>query len=189
MSNAEIMTQARESLSGRWPLAIGAFVIFVLILWAGQVAAPLSLVISGPLAVGVAFFSLNIFRKKDASVDQVFEGFKIFANSLVAYLLMLLYTFLWTLLLIIPGIIAALSYSQTMYILAEDRNITGSQAIKKSKELMRGQKWKLFCLNFRFFGWFLLSILTLGVGFLWLIPYIHVSYAGFYESLKVSEAK
>ena len=88
------------------------------------------------------------------------------------------------LLLIVPGIIAAYSYSMTFYILAEDKSISALDAIRKSKEIMKGNKWKLLCLSFRFFGWMLLAILTLGIGFIWLIPYMSVSFATFYDDIK-----
>ena len=101
---------------------------------------------------------------------------------------MILFIFLWMLLLIIPGIIASIAYSQTFYILAEDDTIGSMDALRKSKEMMNGYKWKYFCLVLRFVGWFLLCILTFGIGFLWLSPYIQVSYAKFYEDLKTNQA-
>jgi uncharacterized membrane protein len=87
------------------------------------------------------------------------------------------------LLLIIPGIMAGLSYSQTFYILSEDPSIGAMDAIRKSKEMMYGNRWKLFCLGLRFIGWLLLCILTLGIGFIWLAPYMAVSMAKFYDDL------
>ena len=101
---------------------------------------------------------------------------------------MVVFVFLWALLLIIPGIIAAIAYSQTFYILAEDDTIGSMDALRKSKEMMIGYKWKYFCLGLRFIGWALLCVLTLGIGFLWLSPYIQVSYAKFYEDLKTNQA-
>jgi uncharacterized membrane protein len=88
------------------------------------------------------------------------------------------------LLLIIPGLIAAYSYSMTFYILADNKSMGALEAIKKSKEMMNGNKWKLFRLSFRFFWWMLLSIVTLGIGLLWLIPYMSVSFATFYDDIK-----
>ena len=90
------------------------------------------------------------------------------------------------LLLIIPGIIAALSYSMTFYILADDNSIGAMDAIKKSKKMMDGYKWKYFCLGLRLLGWALLCVLTLGIGFLWLIPYAQVSVAKFYDDVKAN---
>ena len=117
-------------------------------------------------------------------VENIFEGFQNFKSAVGAYLLMLLFIFLWMLLLIIPGIIAAFSYSMTFYILADDPSISPMDAIDKSKAMMKGKKWKYFLLNLRFLGWALLCLLTFGIGFLWLIPYIQVSIAKFYDDIK-----
>jgi uncharacterized membrane protein len=178
-------------LSGKWNLAVGGFFIFLLITCVVNsfrgVGPVISLIIAGPLALGLATFALSLSRKKEAKIAQIFEGFNRFLTSLSAYLLTLLFTILWTLLLIVPGIIAAISYSQTFYILADDGSIRARDAIKKSKKMMYGYKWKYVCLGFRFIGWFLLSILTLGIGFLWLFPYMQVSMAKFYDDISGGE--
>ena len=185
MENKKLMAMARESLSGKWGLAVGTFLVFWLIMAAAKSNGIAVLLIGGPMLIGLAIFSLTIARNQDAKLEQIFAGFKKnFGTALVAYLLKAIFVFLWTLLLIIPGIIAAISYSQVFYILAEDDSISGMDALKKSKEMMCGYKWKYFCLRLRFIGWFLLCILTLGVGFLWLIPYITVSCANFYDDIK-----
>lgn len=189
--NVVLMKMARESLKEKWGLAIGAFVVYILIVGAIQVAAHfypisslLSLFIAGPFVVGLATFSISLSRNQDAKFEQIFKGFIIFWKSLGTYLLMILFVLLWLLLLIIPGIIAALSYSMTFYILADDNSIGAMEAINKSKIMMYGYKWKYFCLGLRFLGWALLCILTLGIGFLWLMPYMYVSFAKFYDDVK-----
>lgn len=182
------MQNARESLKDKWGLAIGTFIIYSLIMGAaGAIKAPgsiISLLIGGPFALGAATFSLNISRGKDAKLEQIFQGFNRFSTALGAYLLMLLFVILWTLLLIIPGIIAALSYSMTFYILSDDQTIRAEDALKKSKIMMEGYKLKLFYLCLRFFLLALLCVLTLGIGFFWLIPFIHISMAKFYDDIK-----
>jgi uncharacterized membrane protein len=189
--NLVLMQMARKSLKDKWGLAIGTFVVYMLIIGAIQttteffpLAGLLLLAISGPMALGIAIFSINISRNQDARLEQIFQGFNNFSTSLGAYLLMLLFIFLWTLLLIIPGIIAALSFSMTFYILADDNSIGAMEAINKSKKMMNGYKWKYFCLGLRFIGWSLLCILTLGIGFLWLLPYMQVSMVKFYDDIK-----
>lgn len=188
--NKELMAEARESLSGNWGLAIGTFLVYGIIISSLQfipvVGSVLALFIAGPMLVGVSMFSLSLSRSENARLEQIFEGFKNYGTVLGAYLLMVLFIFLWMLLLIIPGIIAAIAYSQTFYILAEDDTIGSMDALKKSKEMMDGYKWKYFCLGLRFIGWALLCILTLGIGFLWLSPYIQISYAKFYEDIKAA---
>ncbi|MEN8187914.1 MAG: DUF975 family protein [Bacteroidota bacterium] len=190
-SNIELMQSARNSLNGKWGIAIGTFLVYELVIGGiGQSSEhyPLSsiilLFIAGPLAVGISVFSLNLARNKEARFEQIFEGFYNFKTSIIAYLLVVLFTFLWMLLLIIPGIIAAISYSMTFYIIAEDDSIEPMEAIDKSKSMMYGYKSKYFFLGLRLFGLALLCILTLGIGFLWLIPYAHVTTAKFYEDIK-----
>ncbi len=190
--NKELMAEARASLSGNWGLAIGTFLVYTIIIASLQVipvvGGVLGLFIAGPMAVGISMFSLSLSRGENARLEQIFEGFRNYGTVLGAYLLMVLFIFLWMLLLIIPGIIASIAYSQTFYILAEDDTIGSMDALRKSKEMMNGYKWKYFCLVLRFIGWFLLCILTFGIGFLWLSPYIQVSYAKFYEDLKTNQA-
>jgi len=151
------------------------------------IAGPIaSLIITGPFALGLTIFSLSISRNQDTQMEQIFKGFENFGTALSTYLLMLLFTLLWMLLLIIPGIIASISYSMAFYILADDNTIKPMEAIDKSKMMMEGYKWKYFCLGLRFLGWALLCILTLGIGFLWLMPYMQVSMAKFYEDVKAN---
>lgn len=189
--NRDLMVQAREALRGRWGLAVGGNVIYLilgvliqgipLVGWIG------GLIIGGPLLLGLAGFFLAFSRKQEAKLSQLFDGFQNFPRALIAYILMVLFISLWTLLFIIPGIVAALSYSQTFFLLAENPQMEGLDVLRKSKALMRGNRWKLFCLFWRFFGWCLLGILSLGIGFLWIMPYIQTTMARFYDDLKAVE--
>ncbi len=192
--NVTLMRAARESLKGKWGVAILTFLIYILLTSTTGTArshgsmltfsSALTLIIGGPLALGAAIFSLSISRGKEARLEQIFLGFNNFSTALITYLLLILYVLLWTLLLIIPGIIAALGYSMTFYILSDDPLIKPQDALKKSKSMMDGYKLKLFYLCLRFFLLGLLCILTLGIGFLWLIPFIHVTMAKFYDDIK-----
>ncbi|MFI5151336.1 MAG: DUF975 family protein [Bacteroidia bacterium] len=187
------MHQAREALKTRWGLAIGTCLVYMLIVGGfGSVkymGGIVTLILTGPMQLGLATFSLSIVREKEASFQQLFDGFNDFSKALVTYLLMLLYVLLWTLLLIIPGIIAALSYSMTFYILADDSNLKPEQALMKSKEMMDGHKEKLFYLYLRFLLLSILCVLTLGIGFLWFIPFVNITLAEFYENLKASRTE
>ncbi len=186
--NKVLMAKARESLKGKWGLAIGTTVVFMLITIGVQfipvIGFIISMLISGAMSIGLAIFALSLSRKQDAKLSVIFDGFQKFGVGLGAYLLMTLFVILWFVLLIIPGIIAAISYSMTYYIIAENDSIGPLEAITKSKEMMRGNKWKFFCLCFRFLGWALLCIITFGIGYLWLFPYMIVSFAQFYDDLK-----
>lgn len=187
--NSELMQAAKLSLRGKWGLAIGTFLIYTLItcsFGAARGLGILSLLVTGPLMLGAAIFSLAISRGGEARLEQLFDGFTLYSKALVTHLLMLLFVVLWALLLIIPGIIAALSYSMSFYILADDSSLAPRQVLDKSKRMMEGYKAKLFYLCLRFFLLALLCILTLGIGFLWLIPYVNVTMAKFYDDIKGS---
>jgi len=188
-----LMRESRESLRGKWGIAILTFFIYTLLTTTPgstrshgtffTLSSILTLVLAGPLTLGAAIFSLSISRGKEGMLEQLFQGFNNFSTAFITYLLVLIYVLLWTLLIIIPGIIAALSYSMTFYILADNPLIKPQDAINKSKAMMNGYKLKLFYLCFRFFLLALLCILTLGIGFLWLIPYVHVTMAKFYDDI------
>lgn len=170
--NYVLREKALDSLKGKWGIAIGTFFIYGLIV-GGLGLIPIvgslaSLIITGPFMVGLCLFSFSISRNGDTRLELIFDGFKNFGNALGAYLLMVLFILLWTLLLIIPGIIAALSYSMTFYIMADDSSIGSMQAIDKSKKMMNGYKGKYFLMQLSFIGWALLCLLTVGIGFLWL---------------------
>lgn len=186
--NASLMLLARESLRGKWGQAIGTYLVYSLIMgsfgaWPKE-GGLIGLLIAGPMMLGAAIYSLAISRSEEARLEMIFDGFRDFGNALGAYLLMLLYIILWLLLLIVPGIIAALSYSMTFYIFADDKSLKPGDLLRASKKMMDGYKEKLFYLWLRFLLLALLCILTLGIGFLWLIPYVHVTMAKFYEDIK-----
>jgi uncharacterized membrane protein len=187
MSNSDIMAQARSQLNGKWGSAVLVTFIYVLLgVVPGsmpKIGGIINLVIGGPIAFGLCYYFLSFTRGKSPVLEDLFKGFSIFGKTFVSYLLIIIFTILWALLLIVPGIIAAISYSMTFYIIVDNNEMSGQDAIRKSKELMNGNKYRYFCLLCRFIGWFLLCILSLGIGFLWLIPYVMASNAGFYETL------
>jgi len=184
--NGQITAQARARLSGYWWLSVGfCFVLGLLGSGGGipYIGPIIALVLTGPLQIGEAVFFLTLVRRDRPEFEMMFRGFRNFGNALGAYLLAALFIFLWSLLLIIPGIIAGLAYSQVFYLMAQDQRLGPLEAIRTSKRMMAGHKWKLFCLGLRFFGWAMLCILTLGIGFLWLTPYMNTAYARFHDDL------
>lgn len=190
--NAVLMKMAKASLTGKWGLAIGTFVVYALIMGsfgAMQKVGLAALLVAGPMALGAALFSLTLSRGQEARLEQLFDGFRHFTNALVTYLLLLLYVFLWALLLIVPGIIAALSYSMVFFILADNPTLTPQEILDKSRKMTDGYKWKLFYLWLRFLLLGLVCVLTLGIGFLWLLPYIHITLAKFYDDIKNNPAQ
>jgi len=117
-------------------------------------------------------------RKEDVGV--LFSRFGIFGKAFLLRLYIGIKVFLWTLLLIVPGIIAAYRYILAPYLMAENPSLGVKEAVEQSKALMKGHKWRYFCLGLSFIGWAMLSALTLGIGSLWLNPYMCAANAAFY---------
>lgn len=193
--NSEIRQSAREILTGNWGNAVVAFLIYMGISMVlqtipsiGQIAY---LAIIGPFVFGLTLFFIKLVRKEGTDFNNLFKAFNfegknlgLFGKTLGVYLLAQLYILLWSLLLIVPGIIASLSYSMILFIYIDNPEMGISETLRKSKEMMYGYKTKLFLLNLSFIGWGLLCILSFGIGFLWLGPYMFTSLTVFYEELK-----
>lgn len=188
-SNYELRAAARESLSGNWTYPVLATLIYLAISITCNFIPYVSFLIAiffiKPLAFGLAIAMLKFFRgEKEYVVENMFSIFSDYPRILGTILLQFVYIFLWSLLLLIPGLIKMYSYAMTYYILHDNPEIRAEEAICRSMKMMDGHKWQLFCLHLSFIGWWLLCILTLGIGMLWLAPYIQNSTAAFYEDLK-----
>ena len=182
---------ARESLSGNWLNAVLAYLIIIGIISVVSTLQVVTWIILGSLTYGLYLYYIVLIREKAGDFNLLFKAFSfseknlgLFGKTLGLYLLMSLYIFLWTLLLIVPGIIAAYSYRIAFYLMIDNPEIGVSEALKQSKEMMYGYKSKLFCLDLSFIGWGLLCILSFGIGILWLSPYMLTSQTIFYEELR-----
>lgn len=151
---------------------------------AGDVLSNIATILLMPLAWGLEVFFLSIYRGSNPEVSEIFDGFRNYLKILGTLLLQSIYTILWSLLLIIPGIIKGYSYSMTYFVLKDNPTIGYDAAICESMRLMKGHKMQLFLLDLSMIGWAILSILTLGIGFLFLLPYNNTAHAAFYEDLK-----
>lgn len=190
--NCELRATARQSLSNKWGLAVVVSLVYFIVAmgisvipFIGSVAG---ILIAPPLGYGFVVLFLKGFRGEELEVGKLFDGFKEYGRILGTMILMNIYTFLWSLLLIIPGIIKAYSYAMTPYVLNDEPELSFNAAIEKSMALMEGKKMKLFLLDLSFIGWILLALITLGIGFLWLYPYMQTARAAFYEDLKKEAA-
>ena len=144
----------------------------------------LSFIFGGPVALGVAGYFVKLMRNEGPVIEDFFGGFKFFIKAFVLNFLIIFFTLLWSLLLIIPGIIAALRYSMAYYIMSDNPQLSAFEALTQSKLMMFGYKWELFRLWLSYLGWFLLGVLTLGIAFLWVGPYYNTAMANFYQDLK-----
>ncbi|WP_271000919.1 DUF975 family protein [Listeria seeligeri] len=172
MTISQVKQTAKESLRGNWGIAIGIFVLAWLIEtvasgvlsfipFIGWIALFL---LTGPLYVGVSWVYLAISRREQPEVAYMFSGFKEFGRTFLAYLLISIFIFLWSLLLIVPGIIKTYSYSQTFFILRDNPNISALDAITESRHMMNGHKGRLFGLSLTFLLWYLIPIAVAIVG-------------------------
>lgn len=166
-----------------WQVLAASIIVFAVLIS----LAPLAIVVSGPLLVGQSYYLIDIaiHNNEGKNYNIFIEPFKkSLINSIVANVLMGIFIFLWSLLLVIPGIIKYYSYSMTHYVIADNPDIDFLDALKKSEELMHGNKWRLFKLYFSFIGWFILASIPLGLGLIFLYPYIQLATANFYVDLR-----
>jgi len=217
MSLSSLRREARKALKGKWGSAVLLILVYALVTmvvpfgvevvfsggweaWLYQETVPASASIVSmfvsfaliPLSVVLYWVFLDAYRNEPiriAPLFTVYQNGKLALKLIGTSLLFGLFVFLWSLLLIIPGIIKSLSYSQTFFLLKDHPEYSALQAISESKKRMKGYKGKLFLLYLSFIGWGLLSILTFGIGFLWLVPYIYTSLAAFYDQfIRTQEA-
>jgi len=209
--NRELMAMARLSLAGSWGTVIAAYLIYFAISTALSllpfVGEFVDWIISGPFEVGVMIVILNVARSKHAAASQVFSGFETFATAMVAYILMGVITLIGFILFIVPGVIASLAFAMTYFVIADRPLIGPWQAIKESVAIMRDCKMKLLLLQLRFLGWGLLCTVPALIGYavfvsegvayglvlllsllglLWLLPYMAMATAKFYEDVRPS---
>ncbi|AFM00979.1 MULTISPECIES: DUF975 family protein [Desulfitobacterium] len=209
-SNAELKTLARENLKEKWLIAIIVSVVAWMLtdaftgnsgretveyVWrngefvktvnhSNAMFSLIAFIIGGPINFGLASFFLKLARDQESTFSELFSGFHYFLKNFVMNFFIILFTTLWFLLLIIPGIIAVLRYSMAYYIMNDNPDLKPLEAIDLSKKMMYGHKERLFFLWLSFIGWFLLGIFTLGIGFLYAMPYYNATLANFYEDVK-----
>ncbi len=192
MNRAELKSRAKEQIKGK----IGVLFVITLIiaLISGAAGAVLSFIPMGSLvasiiitpafALSLVRVYLNLFGGKAPEVKDAFTGFDDFWSAFKVNFLVGLFTFLWSLLFVIPGIIKSFSYSMSLYILAENKGKSARECIAESKAMTEGHKMELFVLGLSFIGWALLVGITFGIAGIWVVPYMNATMANAYHSLK-----
>ena len=176
-------TELLESLFGIGAAVIGVLAVILVIALLAAIA--FNLFVSNVVAVGLRGWFLRFMRGEDASVGELFASFRIYRPAMVTKLLTGIYTFLWSLLFIIPGIVKSYAYSMADYVIYENPNLSADQAIRMSEKMTDGYKGDLFLLDLSFIGWQMLSALTAGIlGIVHVDPYIFSTHAAAYEWLK-----
>ncbi len=148
-----------------------------------SIVSLIQFLIGGAVQLGYCDFLQNLHRRNDPSIADLFSQINRFGTALLLRFLTGLFIFLWGLLFVIPGIIAYFRYAMAPFWLAEHPEASAMDALRASKELMRGRKGQLFCLELSFFGWMILCVLSYGIGYLVLNPYINSAVAAFYREV------
>ena len=192
MNRAALKANAKSQIKGK----IGILFLIALIigLISGAAGFILGLIPGGAILASIIItpaFALSTVRvylmllgNKTPTVADAFSGFDDFWSAFKVTFLVGLFTYLWSLLFIVPGIVKGISYSMSTYILAENKGKKALECIKESKEMTNGHKVELFVLGLSFIGWYLLGCITLGIAFIWIVPYMSATYANAYQSLK-----
>ena len=199
MGRAELKERAKEKLKGKYGEVIKLLLVYFFIyIVAGIIIVILGLnedttdllsslaelIIGGFIYFGYMNFFLKISRNEEVTYKELFSKTSLFWHCIILSLLIGIFTLLWSLLFIIPGIIASINYSIAYYVALDNPNLGAREVLKKSKEIMNGHKMDYFILNLSFFGWAILGIFTFGLLYLWLIPYMQVTFANFYNEIK-----
>ena len=171
------VTETEESLAAFSPEIIIAAVLMVVGI------AAVMILIGSLVGLGYAKFNLSLFEEEKADFKMIFSERKRYKDCFVLYLLQFIYISIGSILFVIPGVMAFYAYSMAPYIMVENPEMTAMQALKASKEMMKGNKWRLFCLSFSFIGWDILAALSFGIGHIILCPYVEAAGAAFYREL------
>jgi len=144
----------------------------------------ISSLVAAPLALGFSIYALNLFRNGSADYNNIFDGFKSLGKILGVYFIMIILVILGMILLIVPGIILGLGFSMAYFVMIDKPELGVVDTLKESWRIMKGNKTKLLGLNLRFIPWAILGILCLVVGVVFVLPWMQLSYASFYEEIK-----
>lgn len=205
MDRSVLKSNAKSQLSGKWGLAIGTLVAGAIItsgfssvvdIIEPESSIPtflgmiINILLGGVIGLGISKFVLNLAtNKEEASFNDLFSGFNIYLKTVGLWIVISIIIAFLSVLLIVPGIIAALMYSQVFFILSEDNTKSISQCLSESSKMMKGHKCDLFILYLSFIGWWIVAAITFGIGALYVYPYQQVTSANFYLALKNRQAE
>ncbi len=183
MTISQIKKEGKASLTGNWGVAIGVYVVAIII---NSVLATTGIggLFAGLVTFGLCSAFLAVVRTQTMQFERLFDCTKNFGPVFIANLLCSIFIALWSMLFMIPGIVKSYAYAMTNYILIDKPELSGNDAITESRKMMNGHKMDLFLLDLSFIGWYILSIFTAGILLLYVAPYHQAARAKFYEDLK-----
>ena len=198
ITNKEIKDRAVESLKGNWIMAaLATFVAYVIVcipVFAIDLPTKTSWgtflsILLLPLSWGYTVMFLCMKREGKVNFDHLFEGFKDYFPKLFTMFLKFLFCYIGMFLFVVPGIILAYGFGIVENLMKDNPELRYVEALMESWRLMKGHKMQLFLLDLSMIGWLLLAILTLGLGSLFLTPYVQTAHAHFYEQLMHERSK
>lgn len=171
-----------NSILDLWDTGLGKTIILFFVGFASIILiwGIVTFIIGGAIELGYCRFNKNLIKGTNPQFSDLFSDMNLFGKALGLRIVTTILILLWTMLFIIPGIIAAFRYSMAFYIMDDNPDIGIMEAIEHSKQMMKGNKGRLFCLELSFIGWAFLSVFTCGIGFLFLQPYSQAATAAFY---------
>jgi uncharacterized membrane protein len=192
MNRKELKAQAKAQLKGKIGILIAVTLIIGAISAVASTLAALipfggaiiAIIVTPAFVLSTSRIYLMVARGGNPEIKDSFSGFDDFFSAFKVTFLVGFYTFLWSLLFIIPGIIKGYSYSMSMYVLADNKGMSARECIAESKKMTNGHKAELFVLDLSFIGWYLLSCLTCGIAMLYVVPLINATHANVYETIK-----
>jgi len=188
MNLLDLMRESREKLNQHWLIA--AFICFIYGLLLGVPSELntygnfLSLLLAGPLQLGMSIYFLNIYYNKPASVENLIDGFKPLLKVLLLYFAISIMTLIGLIFFVIPGITIAIGLSMSYYIFIEEQELTIEEILKKSWNLTQGYKMEILILHLRFVPWYLVGIICFFVGIFFIIPWHQLTLVNYYDYLK-----
>lgn len=159
---------------------ITAFAVFGSVILMGLI---ISIFITSLVSIGYAQFNINLVSGDKPRIITLFSKWKQVWTTIVANVLIFVRVLFGFIFFIIPGIVAAYRYSMVNYVIAENPGISAREALEASKEIMKGNKLRFFFFALSFFGWIILTVLTLGIASIWTVPYMNASCAAFYKEI------
>ena len=193
ISRAAIKANAKAQLGNNlfgntWLMALVVGLVYNIIIGAAGMTYAGVILLMGPMGIGLASVFMSLARGSgEVKLEQMFtRGFSgQFGRNLLLGFLRGLFTALWSMLFVVPGIVKHYSYSMSFYVAADHPEYTWNQCMDESKRMTAGHKGELFVLDLSFIGWFFVGSLCFGIGTLWVMPYYNASWANYYDALKM----
>ena len=182
MNRVQLKTIAKQQLQGN----IGMLFVCLLITWVLSNSVPglASLIVAPPLTLGISMIFLGLTRNESPEINTLFSGFSYIGPAILLNIMIAIFTCLWSLLFVIPGIIKAISYSMAYFVLADNPELSAKEALDESKRITSGHIGDLFVLYLSFIPWVLLGAITCGLALIYVVPYMQTTMANYYLELK-----